>query len=78
MVNIFYSDVYKVLDFKKFYIINAFWSLWIICRNWYSMQFVIDKINLGRDLARLDIWTDAFTKTDECNDMNSSQISTKD
>lgn len=35
------------------------------------------KINLGRDLARLDIRTDAFTKTDECNDMNSSQISTR-
>lgn len=37
------------------------------------MVAVIDKINLGRDLARLDVWTDAFTKTDECNDMNSSQ-----
>lgn len=34
---------------------------------------MIYKINLGTDLARLDIWTDAFTKTDECNDMNSSQ-----
>lgn len=41
------------------------------------MVAVIDKINLGRDLARLDVWTDAFTKTDECNDMNSSQISTR-
>lgn len=38
---------------------------------------MIYKINLGRDLARLDIRTDAFTKTDECNDMNSSQISTR-
>lgn len=91
MVNIFYSDVYKVLDFKKFYIINPFWSLWNICRNWYSSYAiseiiliwattvaVIYKINLGRDLARLDVWTDAFTKTGEFNDINSSQIPTKD
>lgn len=42
------------------------------------MVAVIDKINLGRDLARLDVWTDAFTKTGEFNDINSSQIPTKD